>query len=69
MRVEDAMHRGDEIPRSGTDALMREVIYDVAEGSVTSVVDGDDGFWRHLRWRLEAPTGKTIVFTRPPPTA
>jgi len=43
MRVEDAMHRGDEIPRVRTDALMRDVIYEMSRKGlgVTSVVDGD----------------------------
>jgi arabinose-5-phosphate isomerase len=43
MRVEDAMHRGDEIPKVRTDALMRDVIYEMSRKGlgVTSVVDGD----------------------------
>ncbi len=44
MRVEDAMHRGDEIPRVRTDALMRDVIYEMSRKGlgVTCVVDEDD---------------------------
>ncbi len=43
MRVEDAMHRGDEIPKVRTDALMRDVIYEMSRKGlgVTSVVDGE----------------------------
>jgi arabinose-5-phosphate isomerase len=43
LRVEDAMHRGDEIPRVRTDTLMRDVIYEMSRKGlgVTSVVDGD----------------------------
>jgi arabinose-5-phosphate isomerase len=44
MRVEDAMHRGEEIPKVRRDALMRDVIYEMSRKGlgVTSVVDGDD---------------------------
>ncbi|HLE72506.1 MAG TPA: KpsF/GutQ family sugar-phosphate isomerase [Vicinamibacteria bacterium] len=44
MRVEDAMHRGDDIPKVRTDALMRDAIYEMSRKGlgVTSVVDGDD---------------------------
>jgi arabinose-5-phosphate isomerase len=44
LRVEDAMHRGDDIPRVRTDAPMRDVIYEMSRKGlgVTSVVD-DDG--------------------------
>lgn len=43
LRVEDAMHRGDEIPRVRTDAPMRDVIYEMSRKGlgVTSVVDAD----------------------------
>ncbi len=44
LRVEDAMHRGAEIPKVRTGALMRDVIYEMSRKGlgVTSVVDGDD---------------------------
>jgi arabinose-5-phosphate isomerase len=44
LRVEDAMHRGDEIPKVKTDALMRDVIYEMSRKGlgVTSVVDEED---------------------------
>jgi arabinose-5-phosphate isomerase len=44
MRVEDAMHRGDKIPKVRADALMRDVIYEMSRKGlgVTSVVDGLD---------------------------
>jgi len=44
LRVEDAMHRGDEIPKVRTDAFMRDVIYEMSRKGlgVASVVDGDD---------------------------
>ncbi len=44
MRVEDAMHRGEEIPKVPRDTLMRDVIYEMSRKGlgVTSVVDGDD---------------------------
>src|SRR3989304_5589866 len=45
MRVEDAMHRGDDIPKVRTDALMRDAIYEMSRKGlgVTSVVDGGGG--------------------------
>jgi arabinose-5-phosphate isomerase len=44
MRVQDAMHRGDEIPKVRTETLMRDVIYEMSRKGlgVTSVVDGED---------------------------
>jgi arabinose-5-phosphate isomerase len=44
MRVEDAMHRGEEIPKVRTDTLMRDVIYEMSRKGlgVTSVVDDED---------------------------
>lgn len=43
MRVADAMHRGDEIPIVGTDALMRDVIYEMSSKGlgVTTVIDDE----------------------------
>ncbi len=41
LRVEDVMHRGDELPLVGADAPMKEVIYEMSRKGlgVTSVVD------------------------------
>jgi arabinose-5-phosphate isomerase len=43
LRVEDAMHRGDEIPKVRTDTLMRDVIYEMSRKrlGVTGVVDAE----------------------------
>lgn len=40
-RVENLMHKGDELPAVGTDALMRDVIYEMSRKGlgVTSVLD------------------------------
>lgn len=44
LRVHDVMHSGQEIPRVGVDAPMREVIYEMSHKGlgVTSVVDASD---------------------------
>ena len=41
LRVEDVMHRGEELPLVGTDAPMKEVVYEMSRKGlgVTSVVD------------------------------
>jgi arabinose-5-phosphate isomerase len=43
MRVEDAMHRGDEIPLVTTESLMKDVVYEMSKKGlgVTSVVDSE----------------------------
>lgn len=43
MRVEDAMHRGDEIPRVGADTLMRDAIYEMSRKrlGITTVTDAE----------------------------
>jgi arabinose-5-phosphate isomerase len=43
LKVEDAMHRGEEIPKVRDDALMRDVIYEMSRKGlgVTSVVDAE----------------------------
>lgn len=68
MRVEDAMHQGDEIPRVRTDTLMRDVVYEMSRKKlgVTSVVDAggrllgviSDGDLRRLLERDDGLLGK-----------
>jgi arabinose-5-phosphate isomerase len=43
LRVQDAMHQGDEVPKVRIDTLMRDVIYEMSRKrlGVTSVVDGE----------------------------
>jgi arabinose-5-phosphate isomerase len=62
MRVEQLMHQGDQIPRVGTDTIMRDVIYEMSRkglGMTCVVDDGDalvgiitDG---DLRRKMEGP--------------
>jgi arabinose-5-phosphate isomerase len=69
LRVHQLMHRGDQVPRVGTETPMREAIYEMSRkglGVTAVVTDGDrlvgilsDGDLRRLLERDESLLGKT----------
>jgi len=69
LKVEELMHTGEEVPRVGIDAAMREVIYEMSKKGlgITAVVDGggrlvgcvSDGDLRRLLEKDEDPLART----------